>query len=36
MDFIERWFHALPNNGTGSTEATYLTAIIVLLVAITC
>lgn len=34
MDFIERWFHVSPDNGTGSTEAMYLAAIIVLLVAI--
>lgn len=24
MDFIERWFHLSPDNGSGSTEALYL------------
>ena len=36
MDFIERWFHVSPDNGSGSTEVMYLAAVIVLLVAITC
>jgi hypothetical protein len=36
MDFLERWFHISPDNGNGSTEAMYLVAIIVLLVAISC
>lgn len=36
MDFIERWFHVSPDNGNGSTEAMYLVAIAVLIVAITC
>jgi hypothetical protein len=33
MDFIERWFHVSPDNGSGSTEVMYIVAITVLLIA---
>lgn len=35
MDFIERWFRLLPDDGNGSTEVLYLVAIAVLFVVIT-
>ena len=34
MDFIERWFHLSPDNGSGSTEALYLGVLALLAVAI--
>jgi hypothetical protein len=34
MDFIERLFHLSPDGGSGATEATYIVAISVILVAI--
>lgn len=34
MDFIERWFHLSPDNGSGSTEALYLGVLAFLVVAI--
>jgi Sec-independent protein translocase protein TatA len=33
MDFIERWFHVSPDNGSGSTELMYIVAIAVLVIA---
>ena len=27
MDFIERWFHLSPDNGSGVTEALFLLAV---------
>jgi len=26
MDFIERWFHMFPDNGSGATEVLYFVA----------
>jgi hypothetical protein len=34
MDFIERWFHVSPDNGSGSTEVMYIVAMTFLLIAI--
>jgi hypothetical protein len=36
MDFIERWFHVSPDNGSGSTEVMYFVAIALVVVAIIC
>ncbi len=34
MDFIERWFGVSPDGGDGTTELMYLTALVVVLVAV--
>jgi hypothetical protein len=36
MDFIERWFHVSPDNGSGSTELMYVVVIAVPVIAIIC
>jgi hypothetical protein len=32
MNFIEKWFHVSPDGGSGATEATYVIAVIALVV----
>ena len=34
MDFIERWFHLSPDNGSGTTEALFLLAAVALIIAV--
>jgi hypothetical protein len=34
LDFIERWFGLSPDGGDGSTEATYLIAMLIVLAAV--
>ena len=34
MDFIERWFHLSPDNGSGATEALFLLAAVALIVTV--
>ncbi len=34
MDFIERWFNLSPDNGSGATEALFLLAAALLIVAV--
>ena len=36
MDFIERWLHLSPDNGSGTTEALFLLVAAVLFIALTC
>ena len=36
MDFIERWFHLSPDNGSGLTEALFLLAAIAFIAAVAC
>ena len=36
MDFIERWFHLSPDNGSGVTEALFLLAAVALIAAVAC
>ena len=32
MDFIERWFHVSPDNGSGATEVMYVVAVAALII----
>ena len=34
MDFIERWLHLTPDNGSGTTEALFLLVAVALIIAI--
>jgi hypothetical protein len=34
MDFIERWFHLSPDNGSGATEGLFLLGAVLLIVAV--
>ena len=34
MDFIERWFHLSPDNGSGATEALFILAAAALIAAV--
>ena len=34
MDFIERWFHLSPDNGSGTTEAIFIVVAAVLVIGI--
>ena len=36
MDFIERWFHLSPDNGSGATEALFLLAAVAFIVTVAC
>ena len=36
MDFIERWFHLAPDNGSGTTEALFLLAATAFIATIAC
>ena len=36
MDFIERWFHLSPDNGSGLTEGLFVLAAVAFIAAVAC